>query len=305
MARPWDAPTWLAEAREWVSGQLGEQPHSFDLMHQYTWSSMVRVESSRGVSYFKATAPAMRFEAALTDALTRWRPDVTVDLLAHDSEHGWLLMADSGMTLRELNPAHRNPEVIRMVFATYAQLQIDTVTQADKYLGLGLPERSVSSVVAGGKRLGIAPELLDALALDVGRVALPITLVHEEVHDANVLIRDGIPVFIDWSDSSVGHPFFGTVVALRSASDKWELEPGDAFLEELVDAYLEPWTYLAPLSELRSIFASAYRLGMLNRALSWEVGTSGLSEEAAREDMEYVAAWLEEFSAATDPKPGT
>ena len=84
---------------------------------------------------------------------------------------------------------------------------------------------------------------------------------HEEVHDANVLIRDEIPVFIDWSDSSVGHPFFGLVVALRSVSDKWELEPGDAFLEELVDDYLEPWTYLAPPAELRDIFSSAYRLG--------------------------------------------
>lgn len=302
---PWDTTTWLPDVREWVSEALGEQPESFDLMHKYSWSSMVRVRSSRGVSYFKATSPAMRFEAALTDALSRWRPDVTVDLLAHDSAQGWLLMADSGTTLRQLNARHRNQEVMRNVFRTYAQLQIDTVSQAEKYLELGLPERSVSSVVAGGKRLGVAPELLESLALDVQRVELPVTLVHEELHDANVLIRDGIPVFIDWSDSSIGHPFFGVVVALRSVSDKWELEPGDDFLEELVDAYLEPWTYFAPHSELRGILSSAYRLGMLNRALSWEAGTVDLSEEAARDDREYVAAWLEEFQAAADPKPGT
>lgn len=302
---PWDADSWLPDVRAWVSRQLGEQPESFDLMHKYSWSSMARVQSSRGVTYFKATSPAMRFEAALTDALSRWRPDVTVDLIAHDPTQGWLLMADSGKTLRQLNADYRNPERLLGVFRTYAQLQIDTVTQAEKYLQLGVPDRSVPSVVAGGKRLGVAPELLDSLALTVQQVGLPVTLVHEEVHDANVLIRDGIPVFIDWSDSSVGHPFFGVVVALRSVSDKWELKPGDEFLEQLVEAYLEPWSYLAPQTELRGIFSSAYRLGMLNRALSWEAGTAGLSEEAAREDMEYVAAWLEEFQAAADPKPGT
>ena len=305
MSKPWDSDSWLPEVSDWVRVQLGEQPQSLDLMHQYSWSAMVRVQSSRGLSYFKATSPAMRFEAALTYELTHWRPDVTVDLLAHDPEQGWLLMADSGATLRELNAAHRDKERMRTVFRTYAQLQIDTVSQTRKYLRLGLPERTVSSVVAGGKRLGVSPDLLDALALDVNRLELPVTLVHEEVHDVNVLIRDGLTVFIDWSDSSVGHPFFGVVVALRSVSDKWELEPGDEFLEDLVDAYLEPWTYLAPQADLRGVFSAAYRLGMLNRALSWEAGTTGLDEEAARDDREYVAAWLDEFRAADDPKPGT
>ena len=305
MTRPWDANNWLSDVRCWVSEHIGGQLEALQVMHKYSWSAMARVRSSHGVFYFKATSPPMRYESSLTYELTLWRPDVTVELLAHEPDKGWLLMADSGVTLRETNTHRRDRDLMRRVFRTYAQLQIDTVTQAETYLGLGVPDRTVSSVVAGGARLGISDELLNRLETDVNRLALPTTLVHEEVHDANVLVRDGMPVFIDWSDSSVGHPFFGFVVALRSVSDKWELEPGDEFLEELLDEYLQPWTYLAPLRELRSIVSSAYRLGMLNRALSWQAGSVGSSDETARADLEYVTAWLEEFQAANDPKPGT
>ena len=68
---------------------------------------------------------------------------------------GWLLMADSEHNLRQINAEHRNQE-------TYAQGLPDVRPTPDRHgvpsgevLGLGVPERSVSAVVAGGKRLGI------------------------------------------------------------------------------------------------------------------------------------------------------
>ena len=87
MTRPWDASNWLADVQRWVPS-TGRTAESFEFMHKYSWSAMVRVQSSRGVIYFKATSPPMRYEAALTYELTRWRPDVTVELLAHDSAQG-------------------------------------------------------------------------------------------------------------------------------------------------------------------------------------------------------------------------
>jgi Ser/Thr protein kinase RdoA (MazF antagonist) len=136
-------------------------------------------------------------------------------------------------------------------------------------------------------------------------VPLPDTVVHEEIHDGNVVVRDGACVVIDWADSCVGHPFFGVVVGLRSIGDRLGLEPGAEPLERLVQAYLDPWSAVAPVADLRAVLPSAYRLGMLNRALSWGAGLADLTPAAGAEHLRYVEAWVEEFTGADDPLPGT
>jgi aminoglycoside phosphotransferase (APT) family kinase protein len=97
------------------------------------------------------------------------------------------------------------------------------------------PCRSLLSVGAPDRRPAAIAELATDLAVDHTRVAelvaaldgcpLPATLVHEEIHDGNVVVRDGSAVIIDWADSCIGHPFFGVVVGLRSLSDRLDLAP--------------------------------------------------------------------------------
>jgi hypothetical protein len=105
---------------------------------------------------------------------------------------------------------------------------------------------------------------------------IPETLTHEEVHDANVLINGERYIFTDWSDSSVAHPFFTMVVTIRAAAYRLKLEESGPEMRRLRDAYLEPWTTFGEREELRRAFGQAYRLGMLNRALSWHFGTGSL-----------------------------
>jgi hypothetical protein len=59
------------------------------------------------------------------------------------------------------------------------------------------------------------------------------------------------------------------------------------------------------MDELRSVFPAAYRLGMLNRALSWRASMDDVTGAGREQHAAYVDAWLEEFAAAEDPKPGT
>lgn len=54
---------------------------------------------------------------------------------------------------------------------------------------------------------------------------LPETLVHEEVHDANVLVSGQRYIFVDWSDSSIAHPFFSPLVTIRAAAYRLGLRP--------------------------------------------------------------------------------
>jgi hypothetical protein len=43
-------------------------------LHRRAWSAMLRLPIRGGSAYFKAAAPAHAHEAALTEALARWRP---------------------------------------------------------------------------------------------------------------------------------------------------------------------------------------------------------------------------------------
>jgi hypothetical protein len=304
MTLPWEEPGWLGEVSEWIGKQV-EVIGPIEERHRQAWSAMLDVPTADGTLFFKAGAPSLAFEAGLTDALTHWAPACTVGLVASDTDRGWLLMTHSGVTLRSEIMKDPDVPVLPALFARYAELQLASITRVDLLLGMGVPDRRWDVIRERGTSLGVEPELIDRLIADVLVVPLPDTLVHEEPHDANVLLRNGDVVFIDWADSCVGHPFFGVVVALRSLSDRLELEPGAPRLEALVDAYLDRWTDFATPEQLRSVFPSAYRLGMLNRAISWQAGMADVDEATKAEHQEYVDAWLEEFSAAVDPKPGT
>jgi hypothetical protein len=68
----------------------------------------MRVPSSEGTLFFKATAPETVYEFALTQMLADWYPDCTPDLVAVDTVRGWMLMRDSGEQLRTpIRPTHK------------------------------------------------------------------------------------------------------------------------------------------------------------------------------------------------------
>lgn len=102
---PWQDPDWMKQAHEWIhteskrhsiriSGDI-EQPHL------YPWSTVLVVPTEDGRLFFKATANETIFEAALTQKLAEWLPDCMPELVAVDSERGWMLMRDGGEQLRQ------------------------------------------------------------------------------------------------------------------------------------------------------------------------------------------------------------
>jgi hypothetical protein len=301
MALPWTLPGWLDEVGAWIDAQV-DRTGAVEPVHERAWSAMLRVPTRAGDAYFKAAAPALVHEAALTEALAHWRPDCTAELVAADSDRGWLLMLDSGPTSRDALTA---PEQYEPLLALFAEVQVQLAPRRDETLALGTPDRRLERVAELAEPLPVSGELVRRLVAEVGSYELPETLVHEEVSPGNTLVRDGGFVFVDWSDSSVGHPFFGLVVALRSIADRFELEAGAPELERLLDAYLEPWTAHLPRAMLRALFPAAYRLGMLNRALTWQMFLASLEPPERGELASHVTAWIEECLAADSPKPGT
>ncbi len=322
MPLPWEQAGWLAEASQWIEAQVrahgwqGTAP--IEVVHQRPWSAFLRMETDHGSVYFKAPAPSYGYEAPLTEALGRWAPEVTVPLLATDLERGWILSTEAGVTLRALV---RNVEQIEhwvRLLPHYGEFGIKMAGRVPELLALGMPDRRLSRFpdlyaelledresLMIGQELGLSPgeheqlqgwkPRVEALCEELAALGLPETLVHEELHENNVLFGDGRYVYTDWSDSSVGHPFFAWVVTRRSIAHWLKLDETGPDLQRVQDAFLEPWTRFAPRAHLASALDVAFRLGMINRSLSWHQAMARLAPEHRINYADNVPGWLQDF----------
>ena len=226
-----------------------------------------------GDVWFKEAAPPLAFEPALTVFLAQRRPDVSPEVIA--AEGARLLTRDVGPQVRVLEEADDPAPAWEETVQLYARLQIELVGEVERLLALGVPD---SRPAALGKTLD-------------GPV--PPSLIHEEVHDGNVFVRDGRAVFIDWAEASVSHPFAGLVNTLRMFAWRRGFEGGEPEVLRLRDAYLQVWSGFASLGELRDVFQRAYAFGALARAATWERLLLRLPPDE-REDFEHnIGAWHE------------
>lgn len=223
----------------------------------------------------------LAFEPALTELLARRRAECIPEVLSIDGPR--MLTADAGRSVRELVEDGAPVPSWEQVVALYADVQLELVGLVDELLALGVPDSR--------------PE---TLGHDLAR-PVPLTLIHEEIHDGNVHVSDGRPVFIDWAEASVSHPFAGMTNTLRMVSWRAGWEPGGPEVLRLRDAYLEPWTRDAPIEELRELFAEAYAFGALVRATTWERVVAPLSGEEHEEYAGNADAWREIYREALAP----
>lgn len=229
--------------------------------------------------------------------------------MAIDRDRRWLLTSDAGPQLRELLVGSEDPRIWDELLPLYANLQIELRDCVDEFLALGVPDdrpeklraafESLSPRWQVGRQLAaLAPVIEDYAGRLDGTV--PFSLIHEEFNDNNIHLGDRGPVVLDWAESAVGHPFAGLVVTMRGQVDRWGYEPGGPELCRLRDLYLEAWTTYAPLAELTELFALAYPLGMISRALAWNRILAPL-DDAARADFEHtVPAWLDVFQSTIE-----
>jgi hypothetical protein len=228
---------------------------AIELVHERPWASAWRLPAAAGVVWFKACAPVQAFEPRLTAALARRWPDRLPEVLAHDEERAWLLLADAGEPLG----FGGDPEPWLAVLPRYAELQQGEAARAEEHLGAGVPDRRLATFPAryeallargdlpleGGDRARLAafaPRLAERCA-ELPARGVPETIQHDDLHGANVFPGGGTPRILDWGDSCVSHPFltvYGTFLHLGAPR---------AWLARLRDAYLEPWGRPAGLRE--------------------------------------------------------
>jgi hypothetical protein len=85
------------------------------------------------------------------------------------------------------------------------------------------------------------------------------------------------------------------LVTLRATAARLEVAEDGPEMRRLRDAYLEPWTSFEARERLLAAFGVAYRLAMVNRALSWHHGTGSLPARLKEPYADSVPGWLRDF----------
>ena len=281
----WLEPEWRDEAEAWIREQARvtgpiEQPHV------YPWSTAMRVPSPEGHLWFKATTREVHgFEPALTALLAEAFPDRTAQVLAIDTQRGWMLTRDAGTRLRDLDADDRLRRW-EEILPRYAEIQISLAPRAEELLELGVPDERIAGLPAKvealldddralllGEPEGLSTPQRDELRRRVPALrvlveeleafGIPETLQHDDLHDGQVFVENGRHRVLDWGDSCVSHAFHTLTVTLRALAWRHELVPGAKSLLRLRDVYLEPFAAPAAAADI------AYRTGTLARALAW------------------------------------
>jgi len=320
----WHDPVWQQQAREWIHTEA--ESHSIQITgvieqpHVYHWSTVMRVPSSEGILFFKATAGETIHEIALTQKMAGWFPEYLPELIAVDAECGWMLMRDGGDPLRASIRPTKDIQPWQPVIKKYAELQIGLAEHIEEILALEIPDHRLTALPALYSQLltdaeilrvdqekGLTPDefqqlqnlksRFERICMDLSAYGIPESVNHGDFHDGNVLVKDGRVTFFDWGDADVTHPF----VSLRTlwVSIEIALELDDYVftpeMADLLDRYLEPYEKFVSRNELHKAYRLSKPVASVVKALAWYHSITRMEPSVREEYIHIVPAVLQEF----------
>lgn len=290
-------PAFVASAHAWArdaAGRTGARVSgTIEQIHVRPWSTVFRVPTTSGTLYLKCCGTTQRHEPRLSALLQETMPGCVPEVIAVHDALPWMLVAEGGEKLRDARSGSALLASWRELLPRCAELQRALAGRVDTLLDLGTPDHRTAALVRGLERAvddeaGISGDREDRLtpaerdrlrhvaatlverSRELTVLGIPDTIQHDDLHDGNVLVRDGRTVIFDWGDACVSHPFFTLTVTLRVAAFRSGLEEDAPEMGVLRDAYLEPWAGVASREDLVRGAELARRVGQVSRALTWD-----------------------------------
>ena len=288
---PWENIGWFTEATTWLDEQLARfgyrQSAPLEQVRTNFWSTTLRIPTTTGNLYLKASAPMLAFEPGLALALSQIVPMHVPHVLVIDQFRHWMLIEDGGVPFRS---GPRNPDRSIEAVRQYAHLQMALAPHIETLKATGCPDqrlyalpRLFEEVLAATpfllidepkglprseyeQLLAFTPQLQE-MCDELASYHIPESLEHDDLHTGNILVNGERYIFFDWGDACLAHPFCAMFIVLRDA--RYRLEYDETDLERIRLAYLSCWTKFEPMEHLERIFTLAHRLGSLYRALTW------------------------------------
>jgi hypothetical protein len=278
----------------------------------------MRVPTSEGMLFFKATAGETIFEIALTEKLAGWFPDYMPELVAVDAERGWMLMRDGGARLRDAIRPTKDIMPWEPVIAQYADLQIGLAKHVDEVLALGIPDHRLAKLPAlyselltdesslmidqekglssaDFQKLQTMKPRFEQICANLAAFGIPETLNNGDFHDGNVLVKNGRITFFDWGDATVTHPFVSTrtwfvsmEIALKMEED---FPPPTPEMLQLLERYFVAWQAYGKKEALMSAYTLSRPVASIVKVALWHATITQL-EGALREEYAWIVPEL-------------
>ncbi|HEX6061540.1 MAG TPA: phosphotransferase, partial [Candidatus Limnocylindria bacterium] len=232
-----------------------------ELVHSRPWSTVFRAPAGDSALFLKICAATQVHEPGVIELVARESPELVPGFVARHPREPWVILRDGGIRLREKVPGVAQLAVWRTLLPRYAELQRSLLGRETELLATGLTDRRLDRiprllerVIDDGRwtpevsraRLRALLPVIERLCAELADIGIGPSLDHDDLHDHNVLIRDGRASIIDWGDASLTHPFLTLAVTERFAALAANV-PNDAReIRAVRAAYLEPWAGLAP-----------------------------------------------------------
>ncbi|MEV2263112.1 hypothetical protein AB0J13_31220 [Streptomyces anulatus] len=299
----WADSNLLRSIEEWIAAQLNKQldqrVESLHVAQVRPWAMVMRVETSHETFWFKANAEGGAHEPELMRWLQRHGGGMVPETVAAAPDLGWWMAKDAGPTVADAAGPDPVPfETWRQVLVEYAGLQRDLHEPAVGAPPAGLPQCSPRDapqalaemlddrklLLVGDPRgltesehrqlLLLASEFT-AWSEELTSEAIPLSIQHDDLTDANVCISSSGLTIIDWADCYVGHPFGSLIFPLRTFREQHRLPVHHPDVVALGDAYLQAWAGTSDIDQLRRIKDLAVRVAVVSKAHSWNRALRG------------------------------
>ena len=327
----WTDTALVAEAHAWLRETVARAGRRItgDIAqpHVRPWSTVFRASTDRGDVFLKLCGPSQAHEPALTALLAPVARTLLPEVIATHPTRAWMLLGDGGVKLREAMSGQALLETWAAVLPRYAELQRSMLGREAELLATGTPDHrlakltdQLAAVIDDDRALGplnedaLAPThdqlramlpQLAALAAELAAFGIGASIDHDDLHDANVLVRDGRPVVFDWGDACVTHPFLSLWIVRRVVADRAGFAENDPVVIRLVDGYLEVWSAYGSVAKLRRAAELGARLGSVTRALCWHRVVM-LNPGVLADEPDVISNTLENVrgAIAPDTRPG-
>jgi hypothetical protein len=288
---PWTRRGWYVEALAWAVARLNETGAATveppRQLRAWERAFLLRLRTERGSHYLRAVPEHAAHEARLVAWLAEHFAGDLPEIVACDADRGWYLQrvhVDGALLLEQVREEEEWYRAIRRL----GEIQRAAAGHAKTLRAIGVPYRGLDVLAhriprlcddadalmpartsalsrAEAERLqSLVPALL-SLCRELASFDLPDTLDHGNLTAASVLSSLAGPMFLDWSDGAIGHPFFSPgmlmadAVALLPASSRESRR-------RLRDSYTAAWADLADAPDLARAFDIARVLAPVHSA---------------------------------------
>lgn len=275
--QPWYRPDWLPAMVAWIDERLAavgrRRTAAPRQVRSWGRSALLAIETDGGRLWAKQVPAVFAHEVAVTALLADLDPGAVAPLVAGDVATGRLLMEHvEGPILADVDDGAawtatmaRLAELQRVLAVDLLALEVAGVPHAtEAELMMRLPALVVDVPAWAGLADSLDGHLGDLERLagsSVGR-----SLEHGDLSARQVILGEMGPVFLDWSDSTIAHPFLSAAAFLGEAGMPGARRPAGVDPGDLASAYRAGWLSAGPAEASELELAAARRVHPIHAA---------------------------------------